>query len=325
MKSTFLLKYRSMYRVAIIVAMCLPMFSAREKNIELLRAEPSIEGRWDITINDGNKEFPSWLEVTHSGNSTLVGQFVGIVGSARPISEVTFQNGKMHFSVPRQWEKGDKDIVVDATLQDDVLTGTLVSAEGKTFNWKGVRAPSLRRNTPPVWGKKIQLFNGKNMDGWHAMGTNQWVVENGVLKSPASGSNLVTDQTFTDFKLHIEFRYPPGSNSGVYLRGRYEVQIEDSKGDEPAKGLIGAIYGFITPSELPATKPGEWQTYDVTLTGRMVTLVANGKTIICNQAIPGITGGALDSKEGEPGPLLIQGDHGPIEYRNIFITPAEKS
>lgn len=136
-------------------------------------------------------------------------------------------------------------------------------------------------------------------------------------------ANLVTDATFRDFKLHIEFRYPKGSNSGVYLRGRYEVQVMDSKGMQPDVGLFSAIYGFITPSEMMAKDAGEWQIYDITLVGRMVTLVANGKTVICNREIPGITGGAIDSKEAEAGPLLIQGDHGPIEYRNIIITPAK--
>ena len=154
------------------------------------------------------------------------------------------------------------------------------------------------------------------------MGENQWVVENGVLRSPKSGSNLVSEQKFTDFKLHIEFRCPKGSNSGVYLRGRYEVQIEDNFGRQPEKHLMGSIYGFLTPSEMAAKEAGEWQSYDITLIGRRVNVVANGKTIICNQEIPGITGGALDSREGEPGPIYLQGDHGPIEYRNIIITPA---
>jgi hypothetical protein len=182
----------------------------------------------------------------------------------------------------------------------------------------------LKRDKAPVWGKPVKLFNGKDLAGWHALGKNQWVVENGVLKSPHSGANLVTDQTFTDFKLHIEFRYPKESNSGVYLRGRYEVQIEDSEeGVEPPKNQFGAVYGFLSPSELAAKGPGEWQSYDITLVGRMVTVVANGKTIICNQEIPGITGGAINSREEEPGPILIQGDHGPIEYRNIIITAAK--
>ena len=161
------------------------------------------------------------------------------------------------------------------------------------------------------------------MDGWKAMGENQWMIEGGNLKSPKPGANLVTNQSFTDFKLHIEFRYPGSSNSGVYLRGRYEVQIEANNENEPLKNVYSAIYGFIAPSEITAKKPGEWQSFDITLVGRMVTVVANGKTVICNREIPGITGGAIDSKEGEPGPIYIQGDHGPIEYRNIIITPAK--
>jgi hypothetical protein len=123
--------------------------------------------------------------------------------------------------------------------------------------------------------------------------------------------------------LHVEFRYPKGSNSGLYLRGRYEVQITDSKGLEPSKVDFGAIYGFIIPNEMVAKAAGEWQSYDITLIGRLITIVANGKTIVCNQQIPGITGGALDSDEGKSGPLMIQGDHGPVEYRNIILTPAK--
>jgi hypothetical protein len=101
------------------------------------------------------------------------------------------------------------------------------------------------------------------------------------------------------------------------------LQIVDSKGQEPSSVYFGGIYGFLTPNEDVAKAAGEWQTYDVTLIGRRVTVVANGKTIICDQIIPGITGGAMDSKEGEPGPILLQGDHGSIEYRNIVITPAK--
>ena len=149
---------------------------------------------------------------------------------------------------------------------------------------------------------------------------NQWLADSGILRSPKSGANLVTDRLFTDFKLHIEFRYPKGSNSGVYLRGRYEVQIEDNYGEDALIDRFGSIYGFLTPNEMAVKKAGEWQSYDITLIGRTVTVVANGKTVICNQVIPGITGGAINSKEGEPGPIMIQGDHGPVAYRNIVIT-----
>lgn len=287
-------------------------------------AASPIEGRWDITIDINGKEAPSWLEVRHSGSRMLVGQFVGVSGSTRPISRVYFQDGKMNFAIPPQWESGNEDLRVEGTLNGDKLTGTMITSEGKTHTWKGVRAPLLVRTKAPVWGKSISLINKNDLKGWHAQGNkNQWVVENGILKSPESGSNLISDQKFEDFKLHVEFRYPKGSNSGIYLRGRYEVQIADSKGQGPAFDQLGAVYGFIVPSEMIAKDAGEWQTYDITLVGRMITLVANGKTVITNQEIPGITGGAIDSHEGEAGPLLIQGDHGPVEYRNIIITPAK--
>jgi hypothetical protein len=283
----------------------------------------TLEGRWDMVIDKDGKQLPSWLEIEHSGNHTLVGSFVYAFGSARPIAEVKVANGKFNFSIPVQWEPGTTNMDFEGELSGEQLKGTMLYTDGKKYNWTAVRAPLLKRTSEPSWGKPIKLFNGVDLKGWKAMGENQWVVENGVLRSKKSGANLVSEQTFTDFKLHVEFRYEKGSNSGVYLRGRYEVQIEDDKGKEPWKGYLGAVYGFLTPSEMVAKEPGEWQTYDITLIGRMVTVVANGKTIISNQSIPGITGGAIDSKEGEPGPILFQGDHGPIDYRNIVITPVK--
>jgi hypothetical protein len=285
-------------------------------------ADPELVGRWDLTVDMGDRIVPSWLEVEKSGLKTLTGHFVAEGGSARPISIVNFNEGKVSFSIPPQWEPTDKYMVFDGTLQGGKLSGTIQSSLGKTYTFTGERAPLLKRSKPVVWGQPIPLFNGKDLTGWHASGkTNQWVVENGVLKSPRSGSNIISDQKFEDFKLHIEFRFPEHSNSGVYLRGRYEVQVEDSYGREPSSHLLGGVYGFLTPNEMAAKKAGEWQTYDITLVGRTVTVEVNGKKVINEQIIPGITGGALDSREGEPGPIMMQGDHGPIEYRNIMITP----
>ena len=282
-----------------------------------------IEGRWDLTVNIDGRMAPSWLEVRHTGINGYFGRFVWEGGSARPISKVDFKDGKVSFHIPAQWERTDKELVLEGTLADNKLSGSIVNTNGKTYTFVGERAPKLWRDKAPVWGAPIKLFNGKDLTGWEALGkTNQWIVENGVLKSPKSGANIRTVKTFDDFKLHIEFRYPKGSNSGVYLRGRYEIQIEDNKGMEPMSLYLGGIYGFIDPWLNMAKEPGEWQSYDVELVGRMVTVKANGTTIIYKQEIPGVTGGALDSKEGEPGPIMMQGDHGPIEFRNIVITPA---
>ena len=148
-------------------------------------------------------------------------------------------------------------------------------------------------------------------------------MRDGLLVNSKAGTDLMTNRTFEDFRVQAEFRYPKRSNSGIYLRGRYEVQIEDNYGDEPDTLKIGGVYGFLVPRINAAKEPGEWQTLDVTLVGRVVTVVLNGETVIDRQTIPGITGGALDSDEGAAGPLLIQGDHGPIEFRRLTLTPAE--
>ncbi|HET8736334.1 MAG TPA: DUF1080 domain-containing protein [Pricia sp.] len=281
-----------------------------------------LEGKWDLVIEKDGEQLPSWLEIKHSGLNTLVGRFVYANGSARPISEVETQGGKFSFEIPPQWEDADTDLEFEGQRKGERLEGTLVYTDGKTYPWTGTRAPKLPYTENPKWGEPIQLFNAKDLTGWKAKGEkNQWVVEDGILKSPESGSNLVSEKEFEDFKLHAEFKIPEGSNSGIYLRGRYEVQIQDDKGKEPSNVLFGGVYGFLTPNEMAAKAAGEWQTYDITLIGRRVTIVANGKTVICDQNIPGITGGALDSKEGEPGPFLIQGDHGPVSFRKFVVTP----
>jgi Domain of Unknown Function (DUF1080) len=153
-----------------------------------------------------------------------------------------------------------------------------------------------------------------------------WKVENGTLISPGNGPELINDSKFDDFKLHVEFNCGENSNSGVYLRGRYEVQVETDSIEEPPSRHMGGVYGFLAPSpELPRT-PGKWQIYDITLVGRMVTVIQNGHTIINDKEIPGITGGALDSREELPGPIYLQGsEKGHVAYRNILVTPAERS
>ena len=278
-------------------------------------------GRWDLTISQDDKQLPSWLEITKSGHATLVGRFVYAFGSARPIAQITLEDDQFSFSIPNQWESiGVMSFTGHVTGQG--LSGMMTYVDGTEHNWSAKRAPTLERSEPPIWGSKISLFNGENLNGWHVKGTNQWKVEDGTLINKKSGGNLVSDDVYDDFKLRVVFRYPEGSNSGVYLRGRYEVQIEDNYGQYPSNTLFGGIYGFLTPSELVAKPAGQWQEYQIMLVGRRVSIIANGKAIITDQIIPGITGGAIDSDEGAPGPILIQGDHGPIEFKVVEITPA---
>lgn len=287
------------------------------------KAHP-LEGRWDLEVDFMDKMAPSWLEVRHSGHETLVGRFVFAFGSARPISEIKTFGDRFTFSIPRQWEPEGSDMVFHGELTDGKLKGTLIYTDGSIIQWSGKPAPKLPYTSEPNWGKTIDLFNGKDLDGWYLdSDKNEWSVDNGVLKNVKGGANLISNEKFTDFKLVAEFRYPKGSNSGIYLRGRYEVQIADNYGLEPSDIYFGGIYGFLEPNENAAKPHGEWQRYEIKLIGNRVTIMDNDKVIIKNQTIPGITGGALDSMEGEPGPIMIQGDHGPVEFRKFEITPVK--
>jgi hypothetical protein len=294
-------------------------------------------GRWNLTIAIEDKDleelglfrhglmdsdgFPGWLEIKMSGFSTLTGYYVGYEGSSRPISKINYseKDQKYHFTIPPQWMDVD-DIYFEFTLKNNKLSGFKV-LDGHKLHWTGVRAPDLTREKPPVWGNPKNLLDD-NMSRWIIPANNKFRMVNGILVNSEAGGNLVTKEKFDDFKLSLEFRYPEGSNSGVYLRGRYEVQIEDSYGKDINSMITGGIYGFIEPSVNATGKAGEWQTFEITFVGRHVTLVHNGIEIISNRPVPGITGGSLDSDEGNPGPIMLQGDHGPVEFRKIVITPA---
>lgn len=288
---------------------------------------PWIIGRWDLVVHTPDGDYPSWVEIRKSGYETLVGRFVGRFGSARPIGHVEFADNRVKWTVPPQWEKRKGDLTFTGTLSGDTLSGETTDDTGRKVTWTGKRAPELRRDKPPTWGEPVELFNGKDLAGWKARppeAKHGWIVRDGVLVNETPGTDIVSERTFNDFKLHAEFRYPKESNSGIYLRGRYEVQIEDNFGLYPPDSHhIGGIYGFLTPSVNAAKRPGEWQTLDVELVGRMVTVTLNGERAIDRQLIPGITGGALDSDEGKPGPLMIQGDHGPIEFRRVTVAEAK--
>jgi hypothetical protein len=286
-------------------------------------------GRWDLTLRAPHHDYPSWLELREE-NGQLKAEMVGRWGNARPLPSVELSNGHLKFVSPKEEEGSKADMVFEGTLSGKILNGTLNGPDGKSWQWTGRRAPSLRPMiaVPPVWGTPLKLFNGKNLTGWHEDkpgASPVWKVENGVLVRPDRGPELINSSKFGDFKLHIEFNCGPDSNSGVYLRGRYEVQIETDSANDPPSQRMGGVYGFLAPSPEPPRKPGEWQMYDITLIGRMISVVLNGQTIIDNKEIPGITGGALDSHEELPGPIYLQGsEKGRVMFRNIVITPASK-
>jgi len=287
-------------------------------------ADPVL-GRWDLTVDGADGPYPSWLEVLLRKETELMGRFVGRFGSNRHVSEITFNAGELSVRIPPQYESRKSDLVFKARLDGDRLAGTTEDEKSTPVKWTGVRAPALERNAPPKWGQPVDLVNGKDLSGWKLRTTGRgqcWSVAGGAMTNTPPCVDIITERSFTDFKLHVEFNIVPKSNSGVYLRGRYEVQIQDDAGRAIDSLRMGGVYGFLRPATNASGKPGEWQTFDVTLVGRRVTVSLNGKTIANDAEIPGITGGALDSNEGAPGPLMLQGDHGRISFRKVVVTPA---
>jgi len=286
----------------------------------------AILGRWDLTIGGSGAAYPSWLEVARAADGRLTGRFVGRFGSVRPMPKIEFKDGDLHFSLPPQYEKRKDDLTFKGRLSGDRLEGTTVGEDGKTLGWTGARAPDLRPAAGINWGQPVRLFNGRDLTGWRPreeLKKGCWSVEGQTLTNHPPCVDLLTEQKFKDFKLSLEFKLVEKSNSGVYLRGRYEAQIEDNFGQEPESHKVGGVYGFLTPTANAAKKAGEWQTYEITLVGRQVTVALNGRTVVDRQEIPGITGGALDSDEGAPGPIMLQGDHGKVWFRNLVLTPAK--
>jgi hypothetical protein len=290
------------HALALVLIGGLPLFTAD--------AASPFSGRWDITIITPQSSYPSWLEFADE-NGTPVLRLVGRTGSVHPVRNAMVQGTHLAFDDgPRRW---------DVTVQDRKLSGQ--TPDGQV---SGVPAPRLAAKTYNAWTAPQPLFNGRDLTGWQPdnPAANHWIVEHRELRNTGPGANIRTARKFDDFKLHIEYNCPPGGNSGVYLRGRYEVQVEyEPPGKNDAFHGMGSIYGFIPPAaEVPA-RPGQWESYDITLIGRNVTVLRDGTLIVDRAEIPGITGGTLDSDEGQPGPLYLQGDHtGGLKYRNILIS-----
>ena len=279
-------------------------------------------GRWDFNITTPGGTRACWLGVTAKGGDLEV-WYQPPGGNVYQVKDVHVDGSHLTLTLSA------------ATASRPAMTWNLEAAGGKltgvqksgdiTTELTGMRSPAMKRSAPTAWTDPEPLFNGKDLAGWEPIGNpaaSHWKVEDGLLLNTAHGANLKSTRKFEDFKVHYEVNCPDDGNSGFYLRGRYEVQIEyEPLTSNPPERRIGSIYGRIAPQpELPRA-PGQWETFDVTLVGRMVTVVHNGDTVIDHKEIEGITGGALDANEGEPGPFYIQGDHtGGLKFRNITVS-----
>lgn len=283
-------------------------------------------GRWGFDVATRNGIGANWLGISEKDGKLEV-WFQPTGGHVFQIQDSKL-NGS-HLTLTISGGEGNRPPMVwELNAKDGKLVGTQKRGN-QTVPLTGNPEPPLNRSEPSSWGAPRPLFDGKDLNGWEPIGNiaqNHWTVEDGELVNPQRGANFKTTRKFNDFKLHFEVNCPDNANSGFYLRGRYELQLEyEPVGENPPNRAMGSIYGRIAPSvELPR-KPGQWESFDVTLVGRTVTVVRDGVKTIDHKEIEGITGGALDADEGEPGPFYIQGDHtGGLKFRNITVAlPSE--
>ena len=302
-------------------------------------------GNWMLKMPDGAS---GWLTI-FDADATLKGELWS-VGGGRVLSEVSIDGNALKFV--RRIKVGDSDFEGGPPTGERVACGYSATVDGDSIRlvmhrpladggieklpFSGKRQPPLppRPELSKVrFGQPINLFNGRNLDGWvltNPKQINGWKAVAGELVntteklnfSPYSQyGNLRTTREFTDFHLKIEFKVPPGGNSGIYLRGIYEAQVLDR--DSRMQGIqgVGAIFGRINPTENAGLLGGKWNSYDITLVDRHVTVILNGSRVIDNQPIAGCTNGALHADETIPGPLYLQGDHTAVAYRNIVLRP----
>jgi 3-keto-disaccharide hydrolase len=309
-------------------------------------------GQWTIDIQGGGV---GWLEVRQE-DKYLDADLLWWGGSVLPVSNVYLSNNR-YLIVTRNNNivrtKDAKDLPLrsqvitnwlELTRDGDKIVGFLMNPRRDGSGVDSVPMVGTKLPAPPPapdlasikFGEPVTLFNGKDLTGWRLINeenANGYSAIDGVLDvNPAQVEgedhihygNLRTDAVFEDFNIKLEVNIPAGSNSGVYLRGMYEIQVFDSYKKELDSHNMGGVYSRITPT-VNAEKPaGTWQTLDITLCDRHATVILNGVKIIDNQPVYGPTGGAIISDVFAPGPIYLQGDHGKVQYRNIVLTPIVK-
>ncbi|MEK7675471.1 MAG: DUF1080 domain-containing protein [Verrucomicrobiota bacterium] len=307
-------------------------------------------GYWALTIPGGGA---GWLGVTQEKGYFDAGILWG-GGSVVPVASVVINDETLFITRLHEVKRKDAagkvvrthqftELITARVSGDDLSLTTIQGREnGQGFRreeFTGKRIPPL----PPKpdlakvkFGEPVKLFSGQNLDGWKLTSpsaANGWSAQEGVLinrpvqeegKPHKSYGNLRTEREFEDFNLTLDTRVVSGGNSGIYLRGIYEVQVADTFGRKLDSHNMGGIYSRITPTASAEKAAGEWQTFDITLVDRHVTVILNGTKIIDNQPLLGCTGGALWSDQSRPGPIYLQGDHTGINYRNIVLKPVVK-
>ena len=299
-----------------------------------IAADQDFNGRWDITSTGQPRPRAMWLELTGVGSANPSGKFVSAYnGDMNKVDAITVENGELRlsFNLPARDGKAAASQVYRARLANGKLEGAIGpgGGSGQEVKFVGVRAPAIADKDDGSWkeGTPVELFDGKDLSGWKALnpGTEmKWSVKDGVLRNAPPTTDIISEQKFWNFTLHVDFRIVAHSNSGIGLRGRYEIQILEDYGKPPNTHGAAALYSRVAPS-VNASKPaGEWQSYDIRLVGRTLTVVHNGTKVLDKVEVDGLTAIANNADESEPGPFIVQGDHSYVEIRKFTVTPLVK-
>lgn len=309
---------------SLLASLALPVFSPL-----LAAAGSSFDGRWVIAVEGAQPARYFWLKVESEGG--LRGEFFGVTGGRlAKLLDPAIQDQELRFRVEREFDGGEKRVAhTTARRGGDEIHGETRTAR-EVLKWRGWPAPVVTDRDDGAWVERppLDLFKG-GLAGWRTLKPGNeggWALEGGTLASRAGKADfLVSRAEFWNFVLRLEFRLPRNGNAGIGLRGRYELQLFDDYGKPPDALGNGSIYSRIAPTRNASRPAGQWQTLEVRLVGRDVTVTLNGQKVIDRRLIEGLCGLPLDLHEDKPGPLWLQGDHGPVEYRNVIMTRLERN
>jgi hypothetical protein len=327
-----------MRRVLFVVAVVAVVFALRGA---AQQPNPFL-GSWNLTGTGPDASYVYWLEVKEDGGK-LSGMFLNRTGNPNPLSVVRVENGELIFqggraeqpTGPEYRAKLDNGQLVGShTLTTNARPATAdrpaTPASQRVVNWIGTRRPAFparNANGRHTYGTPVVLADGKSTDAFGVQIANRpmgWSIVDGNLTKTAAVNNLVSKQKFQDFRIEAEYKLGERTNSGIYIRGRYELQLLDDATDTTTRRDLAhmAIYGRTPPSTNASKPANEWQTMEAIVVGNRVTVTLNGTRVHDNAEILGITGGALDNDELSPGPIMIQGDHaGVVVIRKFVVTP----
>jgi hypothetical protein len=305
---------------------CITLFLGLLLSITIIADQKAFLGRWNLSGTSPNSDRVYWLEVKEE-NGKLSAMFLNRGGSPVRIDDVRLEGDELVLQMQGRANNPGPTIRLRA---DGVKASGTITSGTSTVNVTGLRPPrweNANANGNHTYGTPIVLFDGKSLDAFGVQNKSQpmgWSIEDGVMTNAEHANNLVSKEKFKDFKIHAEYKLGPHSNSGIYLRGRYELQVLDDYGKPADEHGHMAIYAWKAPRVNASKPPGEWQAMEAVVVGNRVTVTLNGQRVHDNAVLEAITGGAIDANEAEPGPIMIQGDHERVWFRNVTVTPITK-